>query len=354
MSAAIVWLGLPALKEKSPDAYQKLATISNKNVAATASNNSVGAGATGNFGSGTGADGDGFAADAGGAFGIGTDTSTFAGADAGGNIGSGGAGGGGNAARAAFNHPSPAAFISAPASAPVASAPAFGDGAAAPAADRYSALNDDPGYDWGVVVTNSFVYDEKMRQIGVIEGGTVIERVSDSMQPDGRVMRCHYLKERKWSRGTIIIYESDLAMFEGKYADANKAQRDIIIEYCQLSGKLEAQRAKLAESVASRNPHLAEYKTALREQREFYAKANATRAEAESASDASRTELTDQLRRMKMTEPDVNKRVSEAKKLYDEWLAQNVKPGLKTIEIQQLENRVKSLRPRAAQIVPGI
>ena len=330
-SAAIVWLGLPALKEKSPDAYQKLATISNKTAAATTTSNAVGGAVEAYY-----ATGGGFGAEE-------ADASNFAGAAEAGN----------NAANAAFNLPStaPAVFTASVASAPA--TPAF-ENAATPVVDRNSALNADPGYDWGIVVTNSFVYNENMRQIGVIDGGTVIESMSDSMEPDGRVVRCHYLKERKWSRGTVIIYERDLAMFEGKYADANKEQRDIIIEYCQLNGKLEAQRAKLVEGVASRNPFAAEYKTALREQRDFYAKANATRAEAEKASDASRSELTDQLRRMKMIEPDINKRVSETKTRHDEWLAQNLKPGQKTVEIQKLENRINALRPHAVKIVPGI
>ena len=41
--------------------------------------------------------------------------------------------------------------------------------------DPRGALNDDPGYPMGIVVTNSFYYDARGNQQGFMPGGTVIE-----------------------------------------------------------------------------------------------------------------------------------------------------------------------------------
>jgi len=220
--------------------------------------------------------------------------------------------------------------------------------------DPRSALNKDPGYDWGVVVTNSYFYDDNMKITGILRGGTVIERNGSIARNDGTVYRCYYLINREWSARTVNIYSRDLVTFMGKYEEANKEQRDIIIEYCELSGKLEELRAKLIEGLRARNPYATAYKNAQSERGDFDTNLRAMDERIAKAEGPERMELIEKRRIFYLRGNNSNQGYNEAKKRYDDWNAQNVNPNMKTADMLNIENRLKALKPKASAIVPGL
>lgn len=225
--------------------------------------------------------------------------------------------------------------------------------------DPFSALNKDPGYNWGVVVTNSFFYDETMKVTGILAGGTVVESKSLRLIPDGRVAECFYLTDRKWNYNTVHLYESDLVLFDVPYEKAPKETRDLIVEYCRLLGRHEELRAKLYKDVMQRNPHLQEYKTVTAELNEFVRKAKKAQAEFENSSGSQRMALMDQLRKYKAEEAGILRRYNDVKAKYDSWKTENLGDGKtgkspKTAEMQSIENKLQTMRPAVNEIVPGL
>ena len=226
--------------------------------------------------------------------------------------------------------------------------------------DPGAALNADPGYAWGIVVTNSFFYDAQMNRVGIMAGGTVVARKSSRLLPDGNVAECCYLKEdRLWVYEPVHLYEADLVLFEMPYEQADRASRDLLVEYCRLYGRYEAAKAKLYKDVLLRNPHLAAHQETANAYRAFSLRAKAIHEEHQTATGARRSELEDQLRKMKAEEGDYKRRYEAAKTQYDAWKQQNVldpaaSGRLKTAEMQSIENRMKALRPAVQAIVPGL
>ena len=220
--------------------------------------------------------------------------------------------------------------------------------------DARAALNRDPGYNWGVVVTNSFAYDANRNKIGIVPGGTVVASAETLVFNDGMAHRCVTLVNREWQSKTVTIYSRDLAMFLGRYDEADKSQRDVIVEYCELYGKLEDLRVKLSEKIRAKNPYAAAFRDAAAARKEFtenHAKLNALLNAAEGPE---RSEIMDKMRAARAGENVLTQRYNEARKRYDDWNTQNIPPDLKDIEMQNIENRMKVLRPRAVEIVPGI
>ena len=226
--------------------------------------------------------------------------------------------------------------------------------------DPGAALNADPGYAWGIVVTNSFFYDAQMNRVGIMAGGTVVARKSSRLLPDGNVAESCYLKEdRLWVYEPVHLYEADLVVFEMPYEQADRAPRDLLLEYCRLFGRYEAAKAKLYKDMTMRNPHLAEHQETANAYRAFSLRAKAIHEEHQTATGARRSELEDQLRKMKAEEGDYKRRYEAAKTQYDAWKQQNVldpaaSGRLKTAEMQSIENRMKALRPDVQAIVPGL
>lgn len=227
--------------------------------------------------------------------------------------------------------------------------------------DAKAALNKDPGYPWGIVVTNSFYYDAKMQRIGILAGGTIVERKGSELQMDGQVAECFYLIDRSWRYETIYLYESDLVMFDVTYQDAEKTQRDLLVEYCRMKGLLEELRGKAYKEAIRKNPYFEPYKIATTEYKAFAQKAREAKEELDTATTTSarRSVLIDQLRRYKAEETEIVQRYKAVKDQYDTWKSQNIgdekTPRIsKTIEMQNLENKLNAMREAVQALVPGL
>lgn len=225
--------------------------------------------------------------------------------------------------------------------------------------DSMAALNKDPGYSWGLVVTNSFFYDSTMKRAGILAGGTIVERKQSQVQNDGYVAECFYLVDRTWQYETVYLYESDLILFECIYQEADKGQRNLLQEYCKIKGTLEELRAIAYKEAILRNPYFEQYKVATDEYKAFVQKARLVKEEFDNASEARRSALMDQLRAYKAEETNIAQRYKTVKGQYDAWKTENIgedkTPRItKTVEMQNLENKLNAMRPAVQEIVPGL
>lgn len=225
--------------------------------------------------------------------------------------------------------------------------------------DTKAALNKDPGYPWGIVVTNSFYYDSKMNKIGILASGTVVECKQSEVQMNGYVSECFYLINRSWQDDTVYLYESDLVRFDITYQDADIAQRDMLIEYCQVKGRLEELRVNAYKEALRKNPYFTQYKTVNDEYKAFTQKTREVKEAFDTASDNRRSVLADQLRRYRAEEAEIMQRFKAIKESYDAWKLQNIgeekTPRItKTVEMQNLENKLNAMRGTVQEIVPGL
>lgn len=223
--------------------------------------------------------------------------------------------------------------------------------------DPLSALNGDPGYPWGIVVTNSYFYDASMQQLGILPGGTIVSCKGKQLIPTGYIFECHYMANRAWRNDTVIMYEADLVVFDTTYADANKEQRNLLVEYCRLYGRLEELRGEEQKKLLDTNPHHGEYVAAATAYKEFNSKVAVMKAEYEKSEGSKRLQLGEELRKLRYDQVLVKKRYDTASAEYKKWKEVNVNPRIATITtpaISEIERIMERLRPEVQKIVPGL
>ncbi len=225
--------------------------------------------------------------------------------------------------------------------------------------DPLMALNKDPGYDWGLVVTNSFAYDAEMKRIGIIAGGTIVSRKRSELKLNGYVAECFYIKDRLWQYETLYLYEADLVMFKGTYEQADVEQRSLLVDYCRTLAEYETLRAEAHRAAIRRNPHFNAYRTAVDEYNEFVKKGQTLRSQAEQATGPQRTRLTDELRKLRAQEATQLQKFKDVQSRYEAWkqehLGDDRNPRIgRTVEMQNLENKLNAMRPRVQEMVPGL
>ena len=136
--------------------------------------------------------------------------------------------------------------------------------------DPRGALNDDPGYPMGVVVTNSFYYDARGHKLGTMPGGTAVENLETVQMGDTLVCKTlvFHPKKRIWQETAVWFEASDLVLLNAPYQDLPRAERDAIVDYCTAKGQWVDAYNKLAARVAAKwnashkNPYEAEYQAA--------------------------------------------------------------------------------------------
>lgn len=136
--------------------------------------------------------------------------------------------------------------------------------------DPRGALNDDPGYPMGVVVTNSFYYDARGHKLGTMPGGTAIENLETVQMGDTLVCKTlvFHPKKRIWQETAVWFEASDLVLLNAPYQDLPRAERDAIVDYCTAKGLWVDAYNKMAARVTAKwnashkNPYEAEYQAA--------------------------------------------------------------------------------------------
>ena len=136
--------------------------------------------------------------------------------------------------------------------------------------DPRGALNDDPGFPMGIVITNSFYYDARGNQLGFLPGGTVVETIETANAGKKLVCKTRFFHpvKRLWQDDEIWFEATDLLLLNAPYQDLPRKERDALVDYCTAKGKWMDEYGRLAEKAVAKyaadhkNPYEAEYRAA--------------------------------------------------------------------------------------------
>jgi hypothetical protein len=231
--------------------------------------------------------------------------------------------------------------------------------------DPRAATNADPGYGWGVLVRNADFFDPKMKKLGTLPGGTVVEHMTVVQKPEGEVVSCRVLRNLEWQPRAVVFFTADLVRFDGvTYADAPRRERDAVMDYCTASAKLDALRAA-QQPKRAKNPFEEEYRAAKAKHDAFQKHVNEVNSKIRWANThdlpggpTERARLLQEGRELR------GKQVAEDaafKPIRDKWTdwekkhpQQNWRPVKETPEMKELQQIIDKLRPAVVQICPGL
>ena len=231
--------------------------------------------------------------------------------------------------------------------------------------DPRAAKNADPGYGWGVLVRNADFFDPKMKKLGTLPGGTVIEHMTVVRKDEGEVVSCRVLRNLEWAPRAVVFFTADLVRFDGvTYADAPRRERDAVIDYCTASAKLEALRAA-QQPKRGKNPFEEEYRAAKAKHDAFQKHVNEVNSKIRWANThdlpGGPTERARLLQEGRVLRGQQATEDAAFKPIRDKWTdwekkhpQQNWRPVKETPEMKDLQKIVDKLRPTVVQLCPGI
>lgn len=231
-------------------------------------------------------------------------------------------------------------------------------------ADSRTALNADPGFPWGVVATNSACYDQSMRRLGMLAGGTPVEAVSRKYWPDAALVECKVLRKRVWQDRTVWIREGDLVLFDGEtYAEADADERDTAIDYFTALGTYERERAK-AEPKRARNPFAAEYENAKAEYDALLGEISQTLEKVRYSNThelpggaVERGQLLTRANELRVMQREMTARFEPIRDKWQQWEDENASPAsppqAPSPAMVEARNTLRTLQPQMRRIAPG-
>jgi len=213
-----------------------------------------------------------------------------------------------------------------------------------------------PVYDWGLLAETTNSYTAAGISNGRLPGGTVVERISTHESSHGTLLRCRILRDQRWG-ASVYIPATAVIMFAGPYVEAPKEDRELLVRYFTLRGKIADRSSSLRDQAIRSNPHFLDYQKAAKALTEFNASAKDLVAKRDAATGAARTQLADQLRKLKGQEAQILHNFRRAEEPYKRWRARN-DDGSAAIagdsQINAWENEMQALEPRVRGMVGGL
>ena len=225
-----------------------------------------------------------------------------------------------------------------------------------------------PPLPWGVVKAAAPFFDSSMHRLGTLPGGTPVVWTDRRDSTSGPVAECQPKLNGQWRSVSVIVLESDLALFDEEFEDADPARRDALVAYFAASAKLEKLRADAEARIeaARRNPHerdLAEAKSALDK---VQAEANAVNEKVRwsnthdlpGGSDE-RGRLLHRANEIRVEQAGARARFDEVSAKWKAWADDHPAPpsGTRppdTPAMRALAEEMDRLRPLASKLVPGL
>ena len=218
--------------------------------------------------------------------------------------------------------------------------------------------------DWAVLLEKSPAYDSSGNVIEKLSGGTVVERISGHSSSKGKMYRCRVKTESGWKPDYFIL-EPALAMFTGPYDTAAVQDRDLIVNYCTLKGKIEDRRHQLKEEALRKNPHFEAYKKLANDLAEMESKTeqlvqkrdSIASTRKRSKANMERGKVDDELRRLRGDGATLMNKFKETETKYKQWQSANpakADPGGSDPQINEWTRQVDAMKPAVSQIVDGI
>ena len=159
---------------------------------------------------------------------------------------------------------------------------------------------------------------------------------------------CRIWRGSGWA-GPFLVATADLVRFPGGRDEVDADELEVLLRYAELNARAEERRKELTRLSVDANPHAAP----LRRLKEAY---DAARIEAErltrerdTARDAERIRLGDELRRVKDQEPRMRRELESLARQYEAWKASHAAPAAvpaQDAQLQAIQAQMQALRPR--------
>lgn len=202
---------------------------------------------------------------------------------------------------------------------------------------------------WGVTLQHApFFEKDGKRRAEVLPGGTLVEQTDAMSSSKGEMALCRIWRGSGWA-GPFLVATADLVRFPGGRDEVDADELEVLLRYAELNARAEERRKELTRLSVDANPHAAP----LRRLKEAY---DAARIEAErltrerdTARDAERIRLGDELRRVKDQEPRMRRELESLARQYEAWKSSHAAPAAvpaQDAQLQAIQAQMQALRPR--------
>ena len=207
---------------------------------------------------------------------------------------------------------------------------------------------------WAILIQRTAHYSTGGKNLGMLPAGTVGEVIKNTTSSDGDVAVCLIEQNGQW-KGPILIGVANLVMFEGPLTAVPADTLSLLHYYYTLKERIDARTAAIQQAITAANPHAAAFNRATDAVNEFVIRAKKMTVAFKATTGPARSDLLDQLKRMKFEQVRLNADLSQAEARMKEWNANNPTSPAHAAPDPELSGWLAELRrlePRKKAIIP--
>ena len=207
---------------------------------------------------------------------------------------------------------------------------------------------------WAILIQRTAHYSKSGKNLGMLPAGTVGEVIKTTTSSDGDVAVCLIEQKGQW-KGPILIGVANLVMFEGPLTAVPADTLSLLHHYYTLKERIDARTATIQQAITAANPHAAAFNRATDAVNEFVIRAKKMTVAFKATTGPARSDLLDQLKRMKFEQVRLNAELSQAEARMKEWNANNPTSPAHAAPDPELSGWLAELRrlePRKKAIIP--
>ncbi len=197
-----------------------------------------------------------------------------------------------------------------------------------PRIEQFKKLARARGRKWGVVISHAAkMFDQTGKQIGKLEAGSIVTVEGTKATSIGTALIARPQAASSDSE-PVLIPIKDVDVRSGLLTDANDKEVELRIRKAKIQADLDMLRAQYTKEQIRRNPHAAEYESAIAAYRAFGQKIKDLQAQADRSTGADRIKILDELKNIRMNgeEARLREAIENAKKKMEEWQKNNPAP----------------------------
>ena len=204
---------------------------------------------------------------------------------------------------------------------------------------------------WGMTVTRTACYSPEGANLGMLAGGATVESQGRRTSSAGEMVVCRLQRGAEWA-GPYLIAAADLVLFQMPRQDVPAENLQLLKEYYEYKGRLDARLAELKKPRGdSGNPYAAEYRRTADEYNAFVERSQRLTAQRDRATGAERARLIDQLRGMIGEGQRLKAAFDQAQDKHRKWQSGNADP---TAPDPSADEQVLELQRRIALLDPKV
>lgn len=205
---------------------------------------------------------------------------------------------------------------------------------------------------WGVVQTKTNLYAEDGKRLGEVPAGIIVYYKEARVSSKGTMAWCSLFHKGK-EVGPFLIKRVDLILFTGDYEKLSQQQRATLEAYYKTKGTADERKKDLMQQLAVRNPYYTQYKAAYDKYMEHIDSSKALTAKRDATEGLVRSNLDDQLRRMKAEGVVLQKAYDEIHLKYKGWKEANA-ASLPDPAKDQKFAEYRAEMQRLGKLIPGL